>query len=304
MKILVVCSFNNGEISPFIQEQVESLRAFEVECEYFLVKHKGVKGYLKSFLMLRKKINSFNPSIIHAHYGLSGLLANFQRRIPVVTTFHGSDINNEKIRIFSFCSALLSKQNIYVTKILKRKLLNIKGEIIPCGVDIKIFQPIESVTARQKMNLDIMGGYILFSSSFSNKIKNFKLAKKAIELSGCNMELLELNNYTREQVALLMNSVEFCLMTSISEGSPQFIKEAMACNAPIITTRVGDAEDVIGNTENCFVCNHSAIEIANAINAFMNKPIERKTDGRKRILTDYSLEIISLKIYNTYCKCI
>ena len=86
MKILILCSKNSGRIAPFITDQVEALQKAGVVCEYFTVEGKGVKGYLRNFIPMMRKIREFQPDIIHAHYGLSGLLANLQRKVPVVTT--------------------------------------------------------------------------------------------------------------------------------------------------------------------------------------------------------------------------
>ena len=116
MKILIVCSQNSGKIAPFIIDQVDALMKSEVECDYYTVKGKGILGYLKNRKGLTAKINSFQPEIIHAHYGLSGLLANLQRKIPVVTTYHGSDINISKIFIFSKICMFLSQYNIFVSE--------------------------------------------------------------------------------------------------------------------------------------------------------------------------------------------
>ena len=91
MKILVVESINNngGQLTPFITEQAEALVAAGCEVVYFGVKGKGVKGYLRCLRDLRFKIDKWKPDVVHAHFGLCGLLACLQRKVPVVTTFHG-----------------------------------------------------------------------------------------------------------------------------------------------------------------------------------------------------------------------
>ena len=50
-----------------------------------------------------------------------------------------------------------------------------------------------------------------------------------------------------------MNAADALVLASHSEGSPNAIKEAMAVNLPVITVDVGDAVDVIGATEGCYV---------------------------------------------------
>ena len=116
MKILVVASYNKNRFAPFIVEQVEALKQVGCEVDYFGVVGKGIKGYLSAFTALRKKIKSFKPDVIHAHYGLSGLLANLQRTVPVVTTYHGSDINVSQVLRFSKISMRLSKWNVFVSQ--------------------------------------------------------------------------------------------------------------------------------------------------------------------------------------------
>ena len=76
MKILVVASYNKNRFAPFIVEQADALKHVGCEVDYFGVVGKGIKGYFNAFGALRNKIKSFRPDIIHAHYGLSGLLAN------------------------------------------------------------------------------------------------------------------------------------------------------------------------------------------------------------------------------------
>ena len=101
MKILIVASYNKGRFAPFILEQAEALKCQSCDIKYFGLQGKGVQGYLKNLPLLKKEIQTFNPDVVHAHYGLSWLFANLQRRIPVVTTYHGSDINEKKVLPFS-----------------------------------------------------------------------------------------------------------------------------------------------------------------------------------------------------------
>lgn len=115
MKVLIVASHNCGKYSPFVSEQAESTKKKNIQVDYFPVKGKGVFGYLKNRKELLKKIEKYHPDIIHAHYGLSGLLANLQREVPVVTTFHGSDIHSGGIwLLLSKICMYLSAFNIFV----------------------------------------------------------------------------------------------------------------------------------------------------------------------------------------------
>ena len=115
MKILVLASDKGGKFVPFIEEQIVALQQAGVEIIRYGVTGKGITGYLRELPALCRFISAERPDLIHAHYGLCGLLANLQRRVPVVTTYHGSDINLPSVRPFSKISMLLSRYNIFVS---------------------------------------------------------------------------------------------------------------------------------------------------------------------------------------------
>lgn len=267
MKILVIASNNRNSFAPFVMEQVDSLRSIGCIVDLFGIVGKGVKGYLSSLPELKQKINEFNPDVIHAHFGLCGLLANFQRKVPVVTTYHGCDINNIKLRPLSLPSLLLSKYNIFVSKNQKNIVSWILGkntDVIPCGVNTEFFVPLDKKTARERLNLPLDKTLILFSSTFARPEKNAILAKDSISLLN-NVELLELYGYTREEVVLLMNAVDCGLLTSIREGSPQFTKELLSCRRPIVSTNVGDVAEQFSDVAGVFIGEFDANDIAEKI---------------------------------------
>jgi len=303
MKILIVCSDHSGNVSPFITEQADSIQSMGVEIDYFLVDRKGLVGYLRKRRDLLNKINSFCPDIIHAHYGLSGLLANLQRKIPVVTTYHGSDVNNANVFPFSRVCMMLSVHNIFVSdKIRIKSGLKSKLSIIPCGVDIHLFKPSDKIQARKELQLDSTARYVLFAGAFENTVKNADLALKAVA-SLSTVELLELKGYTREQVVKLMNAVDAVLMTSYTEGSPQFIKEAMACNCPIVSVPVGDVPEMINNIDGCFVSTYEPEDVAEKLRQTLVSG--KRTEGRTRIIEmELDTDSVAKRIMEVYKKVI
>ncbi len=301
MKVLIVCSGHSGKISPFITEQVNSLIGLGVEADYFLVNQKGFTGYLKERKHLIGKIKSYQPDLIHAHYGLSGLLANLQRSIPVVTTYHGSDINEPKVYPFSRLCMMLSKHNIFVSKKnLKKAGLKNGQSLIPCGVDINLFIPEDKTSARKELGLDVTKKYVLFAGAFLNTVKNAILAQKAVALLK-DVEILELSGYSRDQVVQLMNAVDVVLMTSFTEGSPQFIKEAMACNCPIVSVSVGDVPEVTEGIDGCYLSTYEPEDVAEKIQQALT--FGKRTGGRKRILELHmDLESVGKRVLEVYKK--
>ena len=291
MKALVVCSFKerlNGHVAPFVKEQVEALGKAGMECELFLVKGKGTLGYLQQLKPLKNNIKDFNPDVIHAHFGLCGLLANLQRKVPVVTTYHGSDINDKKNLPFSKMAMRLSAWNIFVS----RKTMEIakpkkKCTLLPCGIDFSDLQLYEKQDARKRMGLDAAKKkYVLFAGAFDNAVKNAPLAKNTVSfLQDENVELLELKGYTREEVTLLMCAADAFLMTSFSEGSPQVIKEALACGCPIVSVDVGDVKERLESVAGCHVAKtREPKELAELLQKAL--AFATKTQGREKLLAD------------------
>lgn len=305
MRILVVASYNKGRFAPFIVEQAEALKKQSVEIEYYGVEGKGILGYLRNLPGLKRKIKEFHPDVIHAHYGLSGLFANLQRRVPVVTTYHGSDINEKKILPFSKVAMRLSAWNIFVS----RKTLEIarpknRFTLLPCGIDLSETQLTSKEDARQKMNLSNEKNYILFAGAFDNGVKNAPLAQKAVEdLQDSQTVLLELKGYSREEVTLFMCASDAFLMTSFREGSPQVIKEALACGCPIVSVDVGDVKERINGVEGCFVSDsRDSRELA----GLLQKAIayEGRTIGREKIIGDgLDNQLIAEKLLSLYNRC-
>ena len=273
MKFLILGSLNShaGKLAPFITEQAEALRAAGCEVEYFGVVGKGVRGYLKQLPKLRRVIREQHIDIIHAHYGLCCLLANLQRLVPVVSTYHGSDINSPKVRRFSKVAMRLSAWNIFVSKRTQDiafaevpQSVQRKSSLIPCGINLPApwqqlqKQTVGTQTMMQWVNtiLEPNKKHVLFAGALDNPVKDPKLAKRVVAvinggLMGNYMEinvqkpiqLVELKGYTRDQVNALMYTCDALLMTSKTEGSPQVIKEAMACGLPIVSTDVGDVKE-------------------------------------------------------------
>lgn len=281
MKVLIVARRKNGRYAPFITEQVDSIQQQGVECRYLGVTGKGVFGYLRELPRLRRMIHEFHPDIIHAHYGLCGLLANYQRTVPVVTTYHGSDINDQTVRRLSLTSIRLSRFNIFVAQ---RSIDIIKPSgnyaLIPCGINLDDYPKMEKDDARRVIGLNTSKKYVLFSGAFDNSVKNVSLAVNAVALVP-QVQLIELKGYTRAQVCALMQAVDVLLMTSHSEGSPQVVKEALACGCPIVSVDVGDVWERIRGVEGCFCVDDSPVSVAEGIISAIS--FGKRTEGRKVI---------------------
>jgi len=307
MRVLIVCSGNYPEpeknfatSQAFVSDQIISLEQnFKVFYDIFLIKGKGLHGYAQNRKLLRSKLKSERFDLVHAHYGLSGLLAILSTTIPVVVTFHGSDINNIFTRLVCLFDVLFSSYSIFVSEKLKKKIwLRLpRTTVIPCGVDLKTFFPEDKLECRKVSGLLPDKKYILFASAFSNSVKNFHLAERAVALMKTKAEMLELTGRTREQVRIILNAVDVLLMTSFSEGSPQVIKEAMACNCPIVSVDVGDVRGLIEGADQCVVTSRDSSEIAFQLDKVLSE--ELRSNGRDYIKR-FDNKIISKRVYDIY----
>jgi glycosyltransferase involved in cell wall biosynthesis len=311
MKILIVNSGNSGQVSPFVIEQVESVKSLGVEFEYYNVQGHGISGYLKNLTPLKKKIRSYKPDIIHAHYGLSGMLSLLAKgRAPLITTFHGNDINSlhplntlnpNWNKMLSRIVHFGDNHSIFVTEDIANQInaKSFNSDIIPCQVNLDTFYPVDKGDARKYFKLSILKRYVLFSSSFRTPIKNSPLAKEAC-LNFDNLELIELNGYSRHEVNLLLNACDLALITSYNEGSNQFLKEAMACNRPVVSTKVGDTSFIFGNTEGCYITRTEASDVTINIKKALDFG---QTTGRNRIIElGLDSETISKRVLEVYKK--
>ena len=292
MKVLVVGRDKGNRLRKAVVAQISALSSSGICVDAF-----GFKGgcffsleFFLSYFRLFEKIKKFEPDLIHANYGLTGLLCNLQRKTPVITTFHGSDVNSRFISKFSKVAHKLSSKSIFVEKSMRDKLGNRPSDaIIPCSVDMKKFFPLPRETARKQLNIRPHQIVILFSSSFDRKVKNYDLARQACNILKedleCDISLIELKGYSQVEVNLLMNSANCSLITSYSEGSSQFLKEAMACSCPIISTDVGDARWVFGDTVGCYIVSYDPKDVAAKLKMGIDFSLSHnKTGGKDRII--------------------
>lgn len=303
MKILIVCSANSGKIMPFITEQGNKLKDFGCEVDYFTITSKGIKGYLGHLGKLNSKLNKKKYDIVHAHFGLSGALAVLQRKVPVVMTFHNGETLTTKGNLISSIASLFSAYNIYVAEhIYKLTYLKKKHKslILPCGINLDEMKVMPQDEAKMQMNLPENKINVVFGGVFANLRKNVKLANEAIALTGrTDINLIELKGYTRKEVNALLCGADLLLLPTLSEGSPQIVKEAMACNSPIVATDVADIKVLLNNTDGCYLTSFEPTDVAAKIN--MAIAYGKRTNGRESVLK-YDNGIIVKQIVEIYKK--
>lgn len=303
MKILFVSSGNSKHgISPIVKNQGNSLMSIGHEISFFTINGKGIKGYLSHVFILRNFLKKHSFDVIHAHYSLSAITASLAGTKPLVVSLMGSDIKASAflkycIRIFKS----LFWKRVIVKSIDMKLSANLKeAEVVPNGVDFKKFKPTVREEALHITGWNVEKKHILFTANPKRREKNYQLAKEAFEKMNDNStELHCLIDIPNDLIPFYLNASDVVLLTSLWEGSPNVIKEAMACNCKIVSVPVGDVEQVITDTLNCFIVDFNADDIAEKLTKSLSLP--RKTNGREKIANlDASLVAKQLTtIYNT-----
>ncbi len=306
MKVLFVSSGNSKEgLSPIIKNQADSLTSQGVKLNLFTINEKGFLGYVKTIPKLRKYLKKNQYDLIHAHYSLSAYVASLAGSNPLVVSLMGSDVrevwyNRAVIKFFSlffWSKTIVKSRDMQNTLGLKNAI------VVPNGVDLKKFRPIDRIRAIEDTGWDKSKRHILFAANPNRPEKNFKIAKKAFDLLNReDTELHFLNDVSNDKMINHYNASDVVLLTSLWEGSPNVIKEAMACNVPIVSTNVGDIGEMIGKTKGCYLAKNDPEDILLKIEKSL--AFNEKTDGRKSIeyLESNIIAERIFKIYNSILK--
>ena len=306
MRVLFICrQKTKTNVSPFVKAQADALTKEGIKVDFFLIKNNGVFGYLKSIRELIHCTENIEYDVYHAHYSFSGYVASLAKKKPLVVSLLGTDVIKSSLSrsILKIVSSMCDWSGIIVKSDQMKNLLKIKKiEVVPNGVSFDTFHPINQKKARSILNWNLEEKIILFNGHKSNPIKNYALAEKAINLCKKNIKIVEMKNLDQEKLNLYYNACDVFLSTSLWEGSPNTIKEAMACNTNIISTNVGDVNYLFGKEKYNRICTFDPIEISTTITNALGVNKENNK-GRERLIhlslqgTDVAQKLI--KLYHT-----
>lgn len=257
MNILFICSGNRAGVNPIIKNQGDSLNLLGHKVEYFTIIGHGVKGYLSNVVKLKECISSGNYDVIHAHYSLSAFVASLAGADKLIVSLMGSDVKASILykymikifyKLFRWRCIIVKSEDMYNDLGVK------KAVVIPNGVNLNRFLSKDKAECQNKLNWDKDKIHILFTSNPERQEKNFELARQSIEtLNNPMIELHYMKGVNNEETPLYYNGADVVLLTSLWEGSPNAIKEAMACCRPIVSTDVGDVRWLLGDIKGCYI---------------------------------------------------
>ncbi|HEU4706888.1 MAG TPA: glycosyltransferase [Solirubrobacterales bacterium] len=265
MRVLVVTNFMPDAGAPqrgrWVRDQVDEVRRRGVEVDLFEFA-RGRGEYLPAARRLRSLLRHERFDLVHAHYGLAGWVAKLAGARPLVVTFHGTDVRHHLVGHLSRRLAWRIDLVAGVSRALfgaedgRPGLPPVPGSaVLPCGPDLARFEPIPRAEARRALGLDPDGRYLFFPANPSRPEKRHD---RAAELAAaCGADLLTGGSIEPERMPLWINAAGAVLVTSDYEGFGMATIEALACEAPVLSTPVGIAPYALGGLDGCLCAEFS-----------------------------------------------
>lgn len=268
----------------FVERQVAALRAAGVDVDVLFVNgRRNKRAYARGFAELRARIRRRSYDLVHATYVFSGVIARAQLRHPVVLTHTGIEVLESWQAPLAWATSRVVDAVVVRSEAMRERLGLPDAAIIPAGIDLELFRPQPRNDARRELGLDPAERLVLFVGE-PRPEKRLDVAEGAVEIlrrSDPRARLLHVSGRPQEEVVRYLNAADALVLPSDNEGSPGAVKEAMACNLPVVAVDVGDVRQVIGGTGGCHVVERTPAAFADALASVLAEP--RRTDGRAHV---------------------
>ncbi len=241
--------------------------------------------------------------IVHVNSGVVAPLGLLQPNRPVVMTFWGDDLLGDRLaglqpKITKLCAT--QSDHVIVRSQEMKDALPCDATIIPSGVDLSVFEPMPQVEAREAVGWDADDRHVIFPYHKGHEKKRYHVAKRTVERVNRSFEetvrLQDVHDADHDEMPLYYNAADALLLPSLREGSPNTVKEAMACNLPVVSTDVGDTRRRLGPVENSYVCSNDA-ELVDAVVSVLETG--ERSDGRVHV-REVSLQRMGERIESIY----
>ncbi len=301
MRVLMLTAMyptpDNPGYGSYVRTQVESLQRAGVDIELMVLQGRNRKlMYPAGAWHLRRRLADTPVDLVHAHYSLTGMVARTQWRVPVVVTYHGSDVlgSTDVHGHYSLMGRATVAAGLMLGRMvdaiivqsqqMAQKFARNDVNIIPHEVDLDLFRPTPRDEARRMLGLDPDRKYLLFAARPTVPVKRYPFAAAVTDRlarEDPSVELVVVYKEPQARLALYMSAADALVFPSIHEGSPNIVKQALACNLPIVSTDVGDVREMVGDTQHCFILDADQDTWTDALRGILRE--RPRIDGRQRV---------------------
>lgn len=238
-------------------------------------------------------------SLVHANNGLTLPAALAQPRLPVVVSLWGTDLLG-RFGPVSRAAAKHADAVIVMTDEMAAAL-DVDAHVIPHGVDLETFKPQDQTAARERLGWRTERRYVLFPYSRDRRVKNYERARRIVDAVGRRLsEPVELHAVTgvdHEDMVRYYAAADALILTSDREGSPNAVKEALACDTPVVSVDVGDVVEQVQDAARSRVGRTDEEMVAALADVLDSDPVP---DGERRAVTDAGLDSMARSIEDVY----
>lgn len=287
--------------SSFFTQQITSIEDRGIEMETVSVPGTARERRLRHYLRFYKNVLAGNPlqyDLIHSNYGLTAPFALGQPTRPVVLSLWGSDLMGRYGSLSKQCASRCDE--IIVQSQEMNEKLGRNAHVIPTGIDFELFEPRPQREALEEFDWSPDEKHVLFPYPPDKEVKNYPLARDVVaavdERMDVPVNLQIVSGVAHDRIPMYMNAVDALLLTSEREGSPNTVKEAMACNTPIVSTDVGDVRERLEGVAQSAVC-RTQPELVDSLRTVLST--DERSNGRDAV-RDLSLERTADRIIDVY----
>lgn len=320
MRVLWTHNFDPAQMNSgvFMHTAAEGLRDLGVEVELlYLGNLRSVSNLLKAREHVRRLSTQFD--LVHAQYGSACAMANGAAEgVPKLLSIRGNDwaVHSEKVN-FLFWHTRLAR---FMTRSVLHKydaVLTVSTRIareiqclypdtriasIPSPINLDRFIPRDKESARAAVGFPNNNEkWILFTNNKGNDpVKRLSMARDSVTRANARMGNLKLrvaNGLDHNEMPVFVAACDLILCTSETEGWPNSIKEALACNIPFVATDVSDLADIAKQEPTCRICPPDPDIIADNICDVLSQTT--LPDLRRHVL-EMSVPSISSRILDLY----
>lgn len=293
----------------FYQQQLRALESQDIEWTTLSVpgRHdagsdavdgRGLSAYGRFYpAVLRRSFGAYD--LIHANYGLTAPFALGQPRLPVVTTLWGGEFKGNRFERLVRASVRRSDEVVLASEAIP-DVNAVSQTVIPFPVDTELFRPVSKDEARARVGWDPEATIVLFPYAPSRAEKNYPLAKRVVERAGVDATLKAVYGESHKAMADYMNASDTLLLTSRHESGPITVKEAVACNVPVVATDVGFVSSVLKRASQSYVC-RSEDELVEGLTAVLH---DNKRDDGRSVIKSYTVEDMGRALETVYRRCL